>query len=79
MRPDRPEDEKAEYRRFVRAHHPDVGGDPEVFAEGIRRFQAARDRPAAPIVFVRRRRGLPGLIDSLRARHRRRHRPPRVR
>ncbi|HVV08883.1 hypothetical protein [Amycolatopsis sp.] len=76
---DRFESDKAAYRRFVRTHHPDVGGDPEVFAAGVRRFQAARERPDAPIVFVTRRRGLPWVLAALRARHRRRRRPPRVR
>lgn len=26
-------------RAFVRAHHPDVGGDPEVFTAGLRRLR----------------------------------------
>ncbi|NIH79740.1 hypothetical protein [Amycolatopsis viridis] len=70
------------FRAFVRAHHPDVGGDPEVFREGLRRFQAARARPAARagrIVFVRRRRGLAGLVQRWQEASRRRRRPPRVR
>ena len=37
----RAEIRKAEIRRFVREHHPDRGGDPAAFAEGLR---ALRDR-----------------------------------
>lgn len=36
--------ERAAYRRFVRAHHPDAGGDPETFQAGVARFQARRDQ-----------------------------------
>lgn len=32
--------ERAAYRSFVRTHHPDRGGDPEVFREGLARFRA---------------------------------------
>ncbi|WP_461011498.1 hypothetical protein [Streptomyces capparidis] len=43
---------RREYRRFVRAGHPDVGGDPEVFAAELRRWQEllapAGPAPAAP-------------------------------
>lgn len=28
-------------RAFVRTHHPDVGGDPETFAAGLRRLRDA--------------------------------------
>lgn len=84
---------RAALRAFVRTHHPDVGGDPEVFAEGLAELRATRDRrctaadpPAgagdrydAPIVVVTRARGLPGLVRRLRAWHARRKRPPRVR
>lgn len=30
--------DRAAFRRFVREHHPDRGGDPEVFVAGLRRF-----------------------------------------
>lgn len=51
---------RARYRRFVKEHHPDVGGDPEVFAAGIaqlksEQLRAARDPDArydAPIVVL---------------------------
>jgi hypothetical protein len=29
---------RAEFRAFVREHHPDRGGDPEVFVAGLARF-----------------------------------------
>lgn len=69
------------FRAFVRAHHPDVGGDPAEFAAGLARFRAAEtaresevdSRYDAPVSFVARRR----WFDALRARFRRR--PPRVR
>lgn len=40
MTPDAvPDDaERAEFRAFVRAHHPDRGGDPAAFADGLARF-----------------------------------------
>ncbi|MCD2188182.1 hypothetical protein [Actinomycetospora soli] len=31
-----------EFRAFVRRHHPDVGGDPEVFRRGLAAFRAGR-------------------------------------
>jgi hypothetical protein len=37
--------ERAAFRAFVRAHHPDRGGDHARFAEGIDRLRA---RPAEP-------------------------------
>lgn len=66
-------DERAAFRRFVRTHHPDVGGDPEVFRAGLERFRARThddDRFDAPIVFVsnreRRRQAVERLIRKLR-------------
>ncbi len=45
-------EERAAYRAFVRDHHPDRGGDPEVFVAGLARFRAGPatvppDRPDA--------------------------------
>ncbi|SDF85457.1 hypothetical protein [Klenkia brasiliensis] len=38
---------RAAERAFVRAHHPDVGGDPQVFAAGLAALRAGRHpRPA---------------------------------
>jgi hypothetical protein len=77
----------AEYWAFVRANHPDAGGDPEVFVAGLRQWQAARghasaertrpgDRFDGPISFFRTRSGVPREVDRLaRWWERRRHRP----
>ncbi|GAB3561886.1 hypothetical protein GCM10027445_01450 [Amycolatopsis endophytica] len=70
--------DKAAYRRLVRAHHPDFGGDPDEFVAQLARFRADRRAGGERIVFVSRRRGLAGVFDALRQRHRRRRRPPRV-
>lgn len=37
-------EQRAAYRAFVRDHHPDRGGDPDVFVAGLARFRAG---PAA--------------------------------
>jgi hypothetical protein len=36
-------EERAAYRAFVREHHPDRGGDPEVFVAGLARFRGSPD------------------------------------
>jgi hypothetical protein len=33
---------RAAFRAFVRANHPDVGGDPDVFARGLAEFGRSR-------------------------------------
>ncbi|GAA4703471.1 hypothetical protein GCM10023215_48760 [Pseudonocardia yuanmonensis] len=43
-------EERAAYRAFVRDHHPDRGGDPEAFVEGLARLRAARDGGPADAV-----------------------------
>lgn len=40
-------DERAAYRAFVREHHPDRGGDPEVFVAGLAGFRRC-SRTVAP-------------------------------
>ncbi|MDT7803271.1 MAG: hypothetical protein QOI78_6704 [Actinomycetota bacterium] len=70
---------RAAFREFVRTHHPDVGGDPAEFAEGLARFRAGQSevddaRFDAPIRFVVNRRGVAAVLARLR----RRRRPPRV-
>jgi hypothetical protein len=32
------EQQRSEFRAFVREHHPDRGGDPDVFVAGLARF-----------------------------------------
>ena len=87
--PSAPE-ERAAYRRWVRDHHPDVGGDPEEFAAGLARlrgdaFRAGSagsdrlpDRYDAPVEFVPGHQRLRAAAQRL---WRRLHRPdpPRVR
>jgi hypothetical protein len=74
---------RREFVAFVRAHHPDVGGDPEVFRRGLEAFGAAAGGvPAGPtgVVGIHRRRRGPGvLLDWLVAVREHRRRPPRVR
>ena len=48
------EQERAEYRAFVRENHPDRGGDPDAFVAGLARFKEPADpRFDAPIEVVR--------------------------
>lgn len=72
---------RAEIRAFIRANHPDVGGDPEVFAAGLARLRARPDDPRfdAPVVVEVRPHGVRGLLHRARCRWRRRHATPRVR
>ena len=80
------EQERSEFRAFVREHHPDRGGDPEVFVAGLARFgtappaSAADDEPSdarydAPVEVVA---PLPFPVRVgvalIRTWHRRRHR-----
>jgi len=71
-------------RAFVRAHHPDVGGDPDVFREGLARLAALSGgvRPgshSARVIVVRTPRGLGRLVAPMLRRWRARNAPPRVR
>ncbi|KAA1027792.1 hypothetical protein FVA95_13895 [Pseudonocardia sp. EV170527-09] len=38
-------EQRSAYRSFVRTHHPDRGGDPEVFRAGLARFRALAADP----------------------------------
>lgn len=46
-------------REFIRVHHPDRGGDPDVFVAGLRLFdsgsESAGGEPLPRVVIVRRR------------------------
>jgi hypothetical protein len=65
------------FRAWVRAHHPDLGGDPEAFAEGLRQWRARmaglRPVPGPPVVVTgyRRRRGVVGWVAHWQRRRRR--------
>jgi hypothetical protein len=37
--------DRSAFRAFVREHHPDRGGDPDVFVAGLARFAAAQNPP----------------------------------
>jgi hypothetical protein len=81
--------DKAAFRRWARENHPDVGGDPDRFAEAARAFQEGRwaeflvaqavsSSGTSPPVYVKRRpRSLSALLSK--AKRKRRHQPPRVR
>lgn len=59
--------EEAERRRrdFIRAHHPDRGGDPDMFVAGLRSFGTEHERGGQPrprVVVVRRRAWLTRMV-----------------
>jgi hypothetical protein len=80
-----PAEQRAAYRAFVRANHPDAGGDPVAFVEGIAEFEAARracrrpDRFDVPIEVVVQPTGFHRIARLLRRWWNRRTDPPRVR
>lgn len=75
---------RREWREFVREHHPDRGGDPEVFAAGLRAYrEGRRPRPAAVdvqqyLTTHRSPRGLGHVTRWARRRWTGWTRPPRV-
>jgi len=67
-------------REFVRRHHPDRGGDPDVFQAGLETFAAnPGPGPGVGVTAVRRQGPLREVVLGLVRRWRRRHAPPRVR
>lgn len=54
-----------EFRRFVARHHPDRGGDPEVFRQGVLAWRA-RQAGTADVVFYRKRSAPARLLHRLR-------------
>lgn len=86
--------DKAAFRRWARENHPDVGGDPGVFSDGVRALEEGRwtqfaagpvePAPDAPpsraTVYVHRSaRGLAKVIVTAQRWNARRKQPPRVR
>lgn len=69
-------------REFICAHHPDRGGDPDVFMAGLRRFEAESEQlrvePLPRIVVVAHRAWLKRLTAALAKRARPGERVPRV-
>jgi len=59
------------FRAFVRTHHPDVGGDPALFAAGLQAWRRHPKPAPSGVVFYRRRRGVAVLIGWWRDRRRR--------
>jgi hypothetical protein len=44
-------------RRFVQEHHPDRGGDPQAFSEGLSRLREGHPASTAPAIEAYHRRG----------------------
>jgi hypothetical protein len=63
------------FRAWVRAHHPDAGGDPDEFAAGIARWRERRTDGGAPAAGVSVFRARHGLWHVQRWRRRRRQAP----
>ncbi len=75
-------DERARRIEFIKAHHPDRGGDPTYFAEGLAALdgQATASTSRSVRVSVHRRRGpVQLMIEALLRRLRPQAHPPRVR
>lgn len=75
--------EEAERRRrdFIRAHHPDRGGDPDMFVAGLRSFGTEHERSGQPrprVVVVKRRAWLTRMVIAAARRLCHGRRLPRV-
>jgi hypothetical protein len=68
-------------RQFVREHHPDLGGDPEMFIAGMRAFEAEQApwTPAATVVVIKREKWPARLVNVARRPRHRGRKSPRVR
>lgn len=77
------EDAERRRREFIRAHHPDRGGDPEAFVTGLRSFDADREAdwplPLPRVVVVPHRAWLARVADAVIKRLRPGSKVPRVR
>ena len=75
-------DEAGRRRRdFIRAHHPDRGGDPDSFVAGLRSFGTEHERGGQPrprVVVVRRRAWLTRMVIAAARRLCHGRRLPRV-
>ena len=70
-------------REFIRVHHPDRGGDPDLFMAGLRRFDeqagAVSPEPLPRVIVVAHRGWLTRTLAVLAARLHPGERGPRVR
>ena len=68
-------------RQFIRAHHPDRGGDAGTFIAGMRAFDAEQApwSPPLSVVVVRRPSWQARLVIAAARRLRHGRKPPRVR
>ena len=70
-------------RQFIRAHHPDRGGDPDAFIAGLRSFDSGSEssarEPLPGVVIVRRRAWRIRLAAAAMKRWGLVRQPPRVR
>ena len=68
-------------REFIRAHHPDRGGDAETFVAGLRAMEAGQERrdPPPRVVVVAHRPWPMKLAAAAMRRLRHESKPPRVR
>ncbi len=73
------DDAELRRREFIRAHHPDRGGDLDAFVSGLRSFATDRPEPLPRVVVVRRRAWLARLAIAVITRLRPESRAPRVR
>jgi hypothetical protein len=77
-----PPDERRRRRALLRAHHPDLGGNPEEFIRVMGAMRADRSTssssPGDEVRFVRQPRGLAHIAAWYRPRRHRRSGPPRV-
>ncbi|GAA2026331.1 hypothetical protein [Nocardiopsis rhodophaea] len=60
----RSRDQRGAYRAWVRENHPDRGGDPRAFAEGVARWRRSLDGPGA---LASENGRAPGGIQAFRA------------
>ena len=76
------EDAERRRRAFIWAHHPDRGGDPEVFVTGLRSFDADRELdwplPLPRVVVVAHRTWLVRVANAVVKRLRPDSKVPRV-